>query len=1325
MSKKMLNTRIQHKHDTEANWLKATNFVPLEGELIIYDADDMNTTPRFKVGDGETVVSSLPFSDENKMDKYKDSSELGTYHELDNHQVPINVAVHGKTTETGSGDKSPNNPYTIGGVNTVSVRAGGKNLCHINDVTVAGYKDFTLPSPLPPGTYTISAHVVSDGTDETHSSIRLGGFDNKLLVIPWFKRNERGAETVTLSKPVYYIRFYAETVVDDSKGDTATWSDVQIEVGDTATDYEPYNANVSEINTILPNGGVLHGNGAVDDTVEMNVLSGCDVKKTIATLEDAVLTDFDASANVIYTDKNVGMVMDNDGTVSVWCGGKNLNSVGDVTVTGYKKFTFEKPIPPGTYTISAYVVSDGTNTSSSTFRLNGLDGSGIKYVYFPRNERHAETVTINESAYSVRIYAEGTVDNSVGDTATWTNVQIERGDTATTYEPYNAEENLPLTAYYRSTTYTPENDIRVCRTTRHWKEIDSYVGETVPDGYVSSTGGLDEGAKIIYPLADAEVYMTDAIELYPPSSLDTDTVTVVASGKSEAEYVGGIGVTSVNGMTGDVIVTDISGNAGSATKLQTGRTLKVDLASTNASTAFNGTENISDIGVSGTLPIANGGTGATTAAAALTNLGITATASELNYVDGVTSSIQTQLDNKLDLTIRGTSIPSGSDLNTYTTPGIYKSNGASISDTLVNTPQVYTGFTLIITQGYSSGYCYQFIFCHNNKFYYRTYNGSNWGDWVNIAEKYTLDSFGVTATAEEINKLDGLTATTTELNYVDGVTSNIQTQLSGKAPTSHASTATTYGVSTASNYGHVMASSTTPKANGTAAVGSETAKFARGDHVHPLQTSVSGNAGTATKLATTRYIDGVSFDGSANVTRYATCSTAAATAAKVASITAGTFSLITGARVTVKFTYANTATSPTLNVGSTGAKAIYWHGAALASSQYWQAGAVLDFVYNGTQWELVGIAKDNNTTYSLSSFSVTATAEEINKLDGLTATTAELNYVDGVTSNIQTQLNDKLSLSGGTAIPSNADLNTYTTPGVYIAGGSSVANSLINPPFTSSGFKLIVIDGYISGRVIQFAVGNGNNWWHRYYSGSSWTEWAVIYDTANKPSLSDLGVTATAAELNKMDGVTATTAELNYVDGVTSNIQSQLNGKAPTSHASTATTYGIGTNSNYGHVKLSDSTSSTSSASSGIAATPSAVKAAYDLANSALKFGYTRITLAEVDEYYDISVPANTAYMVANALDPLVSSTSEMPTDRHEGFKIEEISQGISYPCSYIVPIQCMQGLVPAIINKESYGALILYNHGTYSIQMKNSVNLLFFNPTSSVLTYRLYNGYD
>lgn len=86
---------------------------------------------------------------------------------------------------------------------------------------------------------------------------------------------------------------------------------------------------------------------------------------------------------------------------------------------------------------------------------------------------------------------------------------------------------------------------------------------------------------------------------------------------------------------------------------------------------------------------------------------------------------------------------------------------------------------------------------------------------------------------------------------------------------------------------------------------------------------------------------------------YATCGTAAATAAKVATLSSGTLTLKSGATVSVKFTYANSASSPTLNVSSTGAKTIRLNGAALTSSSYyWVAGAVVTFVYDGTYWNI-------------------------------------------------------------------------------------------------------------------------------------------------------------------------------------------------------------------------------------------------------------------------------------------------------------------------------------------------------------------------------------
>lgn len=75
MSIKNINSRITHKHDTEANWNEATSFVPLQGEIIVYDRDDNlegalkgeHTHPRIKIGDGVTPVTSLEFIDKNAL----------------------------------------------------------------------------------------------------------------------------------------------------------------------------------------------------------------------------------------------------------------------------------------------------------------------------------------------------------------------------------------------------------------------------------------------------------------------------------------------------------------------------------------------------------------------------------------------------------------------------------------------------------------------------------------------------------------------------------------------------------------------------------------------------------------------------------------------------------------------------------------------------------------------------------------------------------------------------------------------------------------------------------------------------------------------------------------------------------------------------------------------------------------------------------------------------------------------------------------------------------------------------------------------------------
>lgn len=94
----------------------------------------------------------------------------------------------------------------------------------------------------------------------------------------------------------------------------------------------------------------------------------------------------------------------------------------------------------------------------------------------------------------------------------------------------------------------------------------------------------------------------------------------------------------------------------------------------------------------------------------------------------------------------------------------------------------------------------------------------------------------------------------------------------------------------------------------------------------------------------------------------AKCTTAAATAAKVATLDDSTdFTLAAGVMVAVQMQYGNSATTPTLNINSTGAKNIALPSSATAQTtgngttyNSWGAYETLIFTYNGSQWVHMG-----------------------------------------------------------------------------------------------------------------------------------------------------------------------------------------------------------------------------------------------------------------------------------------------------------------------------------------------------------------------------------
>lgn len=101
------NTRIALKHDTEANWVKAKNFIPLEGEIIIYDADENYSYQRIKIGDGTTKVKDLPFDniqgDWNQNDETAANYIQNRTHYIEESKTELTyISLFGNKTYSGS-----------------------------------------------------------------------------------------------------------------------------------------------------------------------------------------------------------------------------------------------------------------------------------------------------------------------------------------------------------------------------------------------------------------------------------------------------------------------------------------------------------------------------------------------------------------------------------------------------------------------------------------------------------------------------------------------------------------------------------------------------------------------------------------------------------------------------------------------------------------------------------------------------------------------------------------------------------------------------------------------------------------------------------------------------------------------------------------------------------------------------------------------------------------------------------------------------------------------------------------------------------------------
>lgn len=175
---------------------------------------------------------------------------------------------------------------------------------------------------------------------------------------------------------------------------------------------------------------------------------------------------------------------------------------------------------------------------------------------------------------------------------------------------------------------------------------------------------------------------------------------------------------------------------------------------------------------------------------------------------------------------------------------------------------------------------------------------------------------------------------------------------------------------------------------------------------------------------------------------YGTSSTASGT--QVKAVTCSNFTLYTGASITVTFTNANTHSTPTLNVNSTGSKTIKgYSGASLTAAEYkWVAGATLTFVYDGSYWRMQDSGATESKAAAASSASAAATSANTASTKASEASTSASNAASSAsTANTKaSEAASSASTASSKASEASASASTASSKATAASNSASAAS---------------------------------------------------------------------------------------------------------------------------------------------------------------------------------------------------------------------------------------------------------------------------------------------
>lgn len=262
--------------------------------------------------------------------------------------------------QAGSGDPSPTNVRAITGFSSVTAKAGGENFWADGNITVNDHTNYVPLGIKFTGKVAISLSVTSDDTDaQTCAMVFFYENGTNSAVYQWDRGSRQSKALDFGTNVVVAIAFYASDNYNHGTGDTATWSNIQVEHGETATEYTAPDINTATISL----GSTVYGGTVNFTTGELTI------DKAIVDLGTLTYTYQEAYTR-FYTSFSPTASVPND-------------QVADALCSAYKMVSSAETVTPNDKVISIsesknIIIRDTDYTDATAFKA-ALDG--VKLVY--------------------------------------------------------------------------------------------------------------------------------------------------------------------------------------------------------------------------------------------------------------------------------------------------------------------------------------------------------------------------------------------------------------------------------------------------------------------------------------------------------------------------------------------------------------------------------------------------------------------------------------------------------------------------------------------------------------------------------------------------------------------------------------------------------------------------------------------------------------------------------------------------------------------------------------------------------------------------------